>query len=117
MTLGATRQETRATSQLGPYGEPARLDALLALLERRELSVTELRFLLAVFHGQTTEGQLVRVLARTNQEVRRLGVRLHLADLVRRSRRQENSERTFAITPRGLATLKPLVTAIQSADR
>lgn len=117
MTTLATSQGTPATTQLGPHGEPARLDVLLALLERRELSATELRFLLAVFQGQATEDQLARVLARTAPEVRRLGDRLRLADVVRRSRREQDSDLTFSITPRGLAIVKPLVTAIQGADR
>jgi DNA-binding MarR family transcriptional regulator len=110
MTIVAPRQITRS-----PYGDAARLDVVLTLLERRELSATELRFLLAVFQGHATERQLARILARTGDEVRRLGRRLHLAGLVRRSQHEEDT--TFAITPLGIATLKPLVTAAQGGDR
>jgi DNA-binding MarR family transcriptional regulator len=110
MTMVAFRQVTRS-----PYGDVARLDAVLTLLERRELSATELRFLVAVFQGHATGHQVARILARTGDEVRRMGRRLQLAGLVRRSHDEQDT--TFAITPLGIATLKPLVTAAHGGDR
>ena len=88
-----------------------RLDLLLELLERRELSPEDLRVLLAVAGGELSLGRLAQVLDKPTRLVRRAAWRLYLAGMLRQRHESGSQGPAFAITTRGLAALKPLVTA------
>jgi hypothetical protein len=82
------------------------LDLLLELLERREL-----RILLAVAGGELSLGRLAEALDKPTRLVRRAAWRLYLAGMLRQRHDSATQGPAFAITIRGLAALKPLVTA------
>ena len=88
-----------------------RLDVLLELLERRELSPTELRILLAVGHAEAGLEELSVRLAKPKRAVRRSAWRLYLEGMLSQRNDGASQEPAFAITTRGLAALKPLITA------
>jgi hypothetical protein len=83
-----------------------RLDVLLELLERRKLTATELRMLLAFADGERPLRDLGALLDQPPAALRRTASRLRLDGMLR-----ESEGRAFAITPRGLTALKPLLTA------
>jgi DNA-binding MarR family transcriptional regulator len=88
-----------------------RLDVLLELLERRDCSPTELRILLAVGHREAHLGELSARLEKPKTTVRRGAWRLYLDGMLRQHHDSETNEPVFAITTRGVAALKPLITA------
>ena len=88
-----------------------RLDVLLELLERRDLGPSELRILLAVGQQEATLGELSRRLEQPEATVRKSAWQLALDGMLRQERDEVTKEPAFAITPRGVATLKPLITA------
>jgi hypothetical protein len=96
-----------------PYAQRAarRLDVLLELLERRELSPEELRVLLAVAGGEVSLASLAETLQKPTRPVRRAAWRLYLAGMLRQRHDPATEGPAFGITTRGLAALKPLVTA------
>jgi hypothetical protein len=88
-----------------------RLDLLLELLERRELSPEELRVLLAVAGGELSLSRLAETLRKPTRLVRRAAWRLYLEGMLRQRHDSATEGPAFAITSRGVAALKPLVTA------
>jgi hypothetical protein len=88
-----------------------RLDLLLELLERRELSPVELRVLLAVADGELPLGRLAGPLRKPTRLVRRAAWRLYLAGMLRQRHDSATEGPAFGITTRGLAAVKPLMTA------
>jgi hypothetical protein len=98
-----------------PHAQRAarRLDLLLELLERRELS-PELRVLLAVSDGELSLGRLAEALDKPTRLVRRAAWRLYLAGMLRQRHDSATQGPAFAITIRGVAALKPLVTAARA---
>jgi DNA-binding MarR family transcriptional regulator len=101
------------TARPAPAGRRSarRLDVVLELLERRELSPTELRILLAVGHREAHLGELSSHLEKPKTTVRRDAWRLYLNGMLRQHHDSETNEPVFAITTRGVAALKPLITA------
>jgi len=93
-----------------------RLDVLLALLERRDMSPTELRVLLAVVHRERSLRDLAELFEKSGASFRRTARRLHLEGMLRQ-RHDDSGEPLFAITPRGLAAVKPLMTAARCGTR
>src|SRR3954465_8367564 len=112
-------REDRHPRAARPHVVPAgrwsarRLDVLLALLERRDLSPTELRVLLAVVHRERSLRDLTELFEKSSARLRRTARRLYLEGMLRQ-RHDDSGEPLFAITPRGLAALKPLITAARS---
>ena len=90
------------------------LDALLELLERRRLSATELRILLAVLGSEMPVHELAESFGRPPVEIRRAGARLYARGLLNWRHEAASKEAVFAITPAGLTTLRPRVTAAAS---
>ena len=90
------------------------LDTLLELLERRRLSATELRILLAVLGSEMPVHELAESFGRPPVEIRRNGARLYARGLLNWRHDGASKGAVFAITPAGLATLRPLVTAAAS---
>ena len=116
----AVRGEARRmqlSGQATRYAPPARrwsarrLDVLLELLERRDMTATDLRVLLAFVDRERTLGELTGVVQMPTTPIKRIAGRLCLAGLLRQAHDPETDEPAYAITARGLATLKPLVTA------
>ena len=99
-----------------PHAQRAarRLDILLELLERRELSPEELRVLLAVAGGELSLGRLAETLRKPTHLVRRAAWRLYLAGMLRQRHDSATQGPAFGITTRGLAAVKPLVTAAET---
>jgi DNA-binding MarR family transcriptional regulator len=86
------------------------LDELLATIERRELSPTEIRVLLCLTDGDATAAELTDALRQRPAVVTRVAYRLAMRGLIRR--RFQSGERSgfvFAITPAGLRSLHPLL--------
>jgi DNA-binding MarR family transcriptional regulator len=88
-----------------------RLDVLLELLERRDMSPTKLRILLAVGQGETGLGELSRRLDQPEATVRRSAWQLSQNGMLRQQPDPATKKPAFSITTRGVAALKPLITA------
>jgi DNA-binding MarR family transcriptional regulator len=89
------------------------LDGFLELLERRGLSPTELRVLLAVRDRGLRVEQLAEALSLRPTEVNRAGRRLVIRGLVHRHRVRRRSEATLEPTPAGLATARTFAAAAE----
>lgn len=108
-------QDPRADAQVRT---PERtLDGLLELLERRRLSATELRILLAVFGREVPVSELAESFGRPAVEIRRTGARLYARGLLRWRHDAASEEAVFGVTPAGLTTLRPLLTAAASGSQ
>jgi DNA-binding MarR family transcriptional regulator len=88
------------------------LDRLLELLERRRLSIAELRMLLALLDSDVPGAELAYVFGRRSVEIRRAAARLDARGLLRWRHDAGSREPAFAITPAGLAMIRPLLTAV-----
>jgi hypothetical protein len=74
------------------------------------MSPAELGVLLAVVHGEQSLRELVALFEKSYPSLHRTTRRLHLEGMLRQ-RRDDSGEPLFAITARGLAAVKPLMTA------
>jgi hypothetical protein len=112
-----TLRGQRPPAQRARYLPPAtrwsarRLDLLLELLERRSMTATDLRVLLAVIDRERSLRELVDLVTRPAASVRKTAGRLCLAGMLRQTHDPHTDGPAYAITPRGLAALKPLLTA------
>ena len=88
--------------------------ALLELLERGPLSAAELRILLAVLERERAVSELAEAFGRRPVEIRRSGARLYARGLLHWRHTGPGKEAVFGITPSGLATLRPLLTAARA---
>jgi hypothetical protein len=91
------------------------LDGLLELLERRRLSATELRILLAVLDREVPVSELAETFGRRSLDIRSAAARLYARGLLRWRHDARSSEAVFGITRAGLATVRPLLTAAAAA--
>jgi predicted transcriptional regulator len=91
------------------------LDGLLELLERRRLSATELRILLAVLDREVPVSELAETFGRRSLDIRRAAARLYARGLVRWRHDAWSGEAVFGITRAGLATVRPLLIAAGAA--
>src|SRR5689334_3686874 len=98
MPMGDSR--FRRDVQAMHIGNRQRLDLLLELLERRELSPEELRVLLAVAGGELSLGRLAKTLDKPTRLVRRAAWRLYLAGMLRQRHDSATQGPAFAITIR-----------------
>jgi DNA-binding MarR family transcriptional regulator len=95
-----------------PTGRLAALDRVLALVERRRLSATELRVLLRLVDLRAGLPELAEALGRPPNDVRCAARSLASRGLVRWIHAGERKQTQLAITARGLAALG----AIRSAS-
>jgi hypothetical protein len=87
------------------------LDQVLELLERRGLSASELRVLLAVRHNEVTVSDLSRTLGRPPVEIRRIGARLYALGFLRWRHDGRTMETVLGATRAGLTAVRPLTAA------
>ena len=87
------------------------LDRLLALIDRRELSILELRLLLQLEDGAATVRQLALMLDRDPSDVLAAGRRLAGLGFVRRRAVGPERQGLYDIARPGLLALRPLLTA------
>jgi DNA-binding MarR family transcriptional regulator len=99
-----TRGPTPAVAQ-------ATLDRILELFERRKLSATELRMLLALIDRGAGVSDLANALDRSPGEITRAGRRLSSRGLIRWHHVGLRKETRFDITSSGLTTVRALLTA------
>jgi DNA-binding MarR family transcriptional regulator len=89
----------------------ATLDRVLELFERRRLSATEMRVLLALADRGAGVSELAHALDQSPAEVTRVGRRLSARGLIRWNHVGRRKETRFEITSSGLTTLRALMAA------
>jgi DNA-binding MarR family transcriptional regulator len=87
------------------------LDRILELFERRKLSATELRVLLALIDRGAGVSDLAEALDQSPDEITRAGRSLSMRGLIRWQHVGSRKETRFDITSSGLTTVRSLVTA------
>lgn len=87
----------------------------LDLLERRRLAAAELRILLALLVGDGADSELAEAFGRSPEEIRRTAERLYARGLLSWRHDPRRDAAVFAITPAGLAMLRPLLAATSHA--
>jgi hypothetical protein len=92
------------------------LDQVLESLERWRLSASELRILLAVLDGDVTVSELASTLGRPRAEIRLTGERLYARGLLRWRDDARSGETVLGTTGAGVATVRPLLTAVGIPD-
>jgi DNA-binding MarR family transcriptional regulator len=95
-----------------PAVAQATLDRILELFERRKLSPTELRVLLALIDRGAGVSDLARALDQTPGEITRAGRSLSMRGLIRWHHVGSRKETRFDITSSGLTTVSALLTAV-----
>jgi DNA-binding MarR family transcriptional regulator len=114
---------TRARTRDGPSPAVARatLDRILELFERRGLSATELRVLLALLDRGAHLSDLAEALDQRPNEITRAGRSLSMRGLTRWQHAGRRKETRLEITGSGLTTVRALLTAagapVADADR
>ena len=88
------------------------LDRLLALIDRRELSILELRLLLQLEEGAATIPQLASALDRDPSDLLAAGRRLSGLGFIHRRSIGPARQGLYSISRPGLMTLRPLLTAV-----
>jgi len=89
----------------------ATLDRMLEMVERRELSATELRLLLALLDRDAGLSDLAAALHLRPDEITRAGRSLSMRGLIRWHHVGRRTETRLAITSSGLTTVRALLTA------
>jgi DNA-binding MarR family transcriptional regulator len=89
----------------------ATLDRILELFERRELSATELRVLLALRDREASLPEVAAALHLRPDEITRAGRSLSMRGLIRWHHVGRRTETRLAITSSGLTTVRALLTA------
>src|SRR4051794_844651 len=88
------------------------LDRLLELIDRRTLSVLELRLLLQLEAGAATVPQLAQALERESRDALAAVRRLAERGFVQRRSIGPHRERLYCIARPGIVTIRPLLTAV-----
>ena len=94
-----------------PASARGALDRVLELVERRQLSATELRVLLRLLDQEATLPKLADALAQRPVEIRRAGRRLAMRGLVQWRHVGRRAQTRLALTAAGMATMRALLTA------
>jgi len=94
----------------------AALDRILELFERRKLSATELRVLLALIDRGAGVSDLAEALDQSPDEITRVGRSLSMRGLIRWHHVGPRKETRFDITSAGLTTARALLTAVGATD-
>jgi DNA-binding MarR family transcriptional regulator len=104
---------TRARTRDGPSPAVAQatLDRILELFERRGLSATELRVLLALLDRGARLSDLAEALDQRPNEITRAGRSLSMRGLTRWHHAGRRKETRLEITSSGLTTVRALLTA------
>ena len=89
----------------------ATLDRVLELVERRKLSTTELRVLLALLDRGACLSDLAEALDERPDEITRAGRRLSMRGLIRWHHVGRRKQTRLEITSSGLTTVRALLTA------
>ena len=87
------------------------LDRVLELVERRKLSATELRVLLALLDREACLADLAEVLDERPDEITRASRRLSMRGLIRWHHVGRRKQTRLEITSSGLTTVRALLTA------
>jgi DNA-binding MarR family transcriptional regulator len=95
-----------------PAVAQATLDRILELFERRKLSATELRVLLALIDRGAGVSDLAEALDQSPAEITRAGRSLSMRGLIRWHHVGLRKETRFDITCSGLTTVRALLTAL-----
>lgn len=95
-----------------PAVAQATLDRVLELFERRNLSATELRVLLALIERGAGVSDLAEALDQSPDEITRAGRTLSMRGLIRWHHVGSRKETRFDITSYGLTTVRALLTAV-----
>ena len=105
---------TRASPRDGPTRAVAQatLDRVLELFERRGLSATELRVLLALLDRGARLSDLAEALDQRPSEITRAGRSLSMRGLTRWHHAGRRKETRLEITSSGLTTVRALLTAV-----
>lgn len=105
---------TSARTRDGPPRAVAQttLDRVLELVERRGLSATELRVLLALLERGARLSDLAETLDQRPNEIRRAGRSLSMRGLTRLHYAGRRKETRLEITSSGLTTVRALLTAV-----
>jgi DNA-binding MarR family transcriptional regulator len=105
---------TRARTLDGPSPADAQapLDRVLELFERRGLSATELRVLLALLDRGARLSDLAEALDQRPDEIRRAGRSLSMRGLTRWHHAGRRNETRLEITSSGLMSVRALLTAV-----
>jgi DNA-binding MarR family transcriptional regulator len=88
----------------------ATVDRVLELVERRKLSATELRVLLALLDREAGLTELAEALDQTPREITRAGRCLSMRGLICWHHVGSRKETRLEITSSGLTTVRPLLT-------
>jgi DNA-binding MarR family transcriptional regulator len=94
----------------------ATLDRVLELVERRRLSATELRVLLALLDRGACLSDLAEALDGRPDEITRAGRSLSMRGLIRWHHVGRRKQTRLEITSSGLTTVRPLLTAAGPAS-
>jgi DNA-binding MarR family transcriptional regulator len=105
---------TTASTRDGPTLAVAQaaLDRVLELVERRGLSATELRVLLALLDRGARLSDLAEALDQRPNEITRAGRSLSMRGLTRRHHAGRRKETRLEITSSGLTTVRALLAAV-----
>jgi DNA-binding MarR family transcriptional regulator len=100
-----------------PGDERAALDRMLELLQRRRLSATETRVLLALIDRLASLSELADALGQRPVEIRRAGRSLSARGLVRWHHVGRRKETHVEITAEGMAAIRALLPAADHMGR
>jgi DNA-binding MarR family transcriptional regulator len=105
------RQDISRTGDRPMLAARATLDRVLELVERRKLSATELRVLLALLDRGACLPDLAEALDQRPDEITRAGRSLSVRGLIRWHHVGRRKQTRFEITSSGLTTVRALLTA------
>jgi DNA-binding MarR family transcriptional regulator len=110
------RQDISRPSDRATLAAGATLDRVLELVERRKLSATELRVLLALLDRGACLSDLAETLDQRPDEIARAGRSLSMRGLVRWHHVSKRKRTRLEITSSGLTTVRALLTAADATS-
>jgi DNA-binding MarR family transcriptional regulator len=110
------RQDISRPSERATLAAGATLDRVLELVERRSLSATELRVLLALLDRGGSLPDLAETLDRSPDEITRAGRSLSMRGLIRWHHVGRRKQSRLEITSSGLTTVRALLTAADATS-
>jgi DNA-binding MarR family transcriptional regulator len=110
------RQDISQRSDRATLAAGATLDRVLELVERRKLSATELRVLLALLDRGASLPDLAEALDQSPDEITRAGRSLSVRRLIRWHHVGRRKQSRLEITSSGLTTVRALLTAADATS-
>jgi DNA-binding MarR family transcriptional regulator len=110
------RQDISRPSDRATLAAGATLDRVLELVERRKLSATELRVLLALLDRGASLPDLAEALDQSADEITRAGRSLSMRGLIRWHHVGRRKQSRLEITSSGLTTVRALLTAADATS-